>query len=462
MKQWQTILMVGMGGWAVAWAGEGGSYYRAPLSYSTVRDPDPPKYVRRAGEERWWGGRGVEWLDLGMDHRVRYEYRDDDLRRGRAGLDEPFLYRTRVYAGVHGLVDPFRLAVEVQDARRYGSEYPRDVRDVNEFEVIRLYGELWFGEALGRDALGNGRPLSLRWGIHNFEFLDRRLLGNNQWRNTANTFVGFHGSLGQEKNDWQLDLLAVQPLLRRKYEWDEPVDGQWLFGAIGHWRLWSEMATVEPYWLVLDQDGTGLVPQRQVQSPGMRVYGKLGGSGFDYDASATWQFGRSQEGAVRALGATGELGYRFGGAMQPRLSVFYGYASGDREPGDGEDNRFERFYGFGRPWSANDYILYENISAPKVRVELTPHRKLRADFGYSWYWLASAQDRFLTSLARDRSGQSGSFLGHEFDIRARWQLHPQAELTAGYAHFADGEYTRKAIRPGDTDFFYLELSLRAF
>jgi hypothetical protein len=97
-----------------------------------------------------------------------------------------------------------------------------------------------------------------------------------------------------------------------------------------------------------------------------------------------------------------------------------------------------------------------------VRVELTPHRKLRADFGYSWYWLASGKDRFLTSLARDRSGGSGSFLGHEFDIRARWQLHPQAELTAGYAHFADGEYTRKAIRPGDTDFFYLELSLRAF
>jgi hypothetical protein len=274
--------------------------------------------------------------------------------------------------------------------------------------------------------------------------------------------VGFHGSLGQEKNDWQLDLLAVQPLLRRKYEWDEPVEGQWLFGAIGHWRLWSDVATVEPYWLVLDQDGRGLVPERNVQSPGVRVYGKLGGSGFDYDASVTWQFGNSAEGKVRALGTTGELGYRFAGAMQPRLSVFYGYASGDREPGDGEDNRFERFYGFGRPWSANDYILYENISAPKVRVELTPHRKLRADFGYSWYWLASGKDRFLTSLARDRSGGSGTFLGHEFDIRARWQLHPQAELTAGYAHFADGEYTRKAIRPGDTDFFYLELSLRAF
>jgi hypothetical protein len=82
-------------------------------------------------------------------------------------------------------------------------------------------------------------PLSLRYGIHNFEFLDRRLIGNNQWRNTANTFQGFHGIIGQQSNDWQLDLLAVQPLNRSMYEWDRPVEQQWVYAAIGQWRGWG-------------------------------------------------------------------------------------------------------------------------------------------------------------------------------------------------------------------------------
>ncbi|HEY1083401.1 MAG TPA: alginate export family protein, partial [Prosthecobacter sp.] len=182
------------------------TYYRAPKSYSTTRDPDLPKYAKKASETGWDLLRSADWLDIGVDYRFRYEYRDDDLRRATVGRDEPWLHRTRAYLAVHDILDPFRFAVEMQDSRRYNSNYPRDNRDVNEFEIIRLYAELYFEDALGTDALGNSRPVSLRYGIHNFEFLDRRLIGNNQWRNTANTFQGFHGSLGQESNDWQLDL----------------------------------------------------------------------------------------------------------------------------------------------------------------------------------------------------------------------------------------------------------------
>lgn len=226
---------------------EDGTYYRAPKSYSTTRDPDLPKYARHADETGWSPLREAGWLDVGLDYRFRYEYRDDDLRRPQAGVDQPLLHRTRAYLAVHDVLDPFRFAVEMQDARRYNSQYPRDTRDVNEFELIRLYGELYLADFLGHDALGNARPLSLRYGIHNFEFLDRRLIGNNQWRNTANTFQGFQAALGQEKNDWQVDLLAVQPLLRDKFRPDQPVNKQWMYAVIGHWRRWSDVVTFEPF-----------------------------------------------------------------------------------------------------------------------------------------------------------------------------------------------------------------------
>ena len=324
------------------------SFYQAPRSYSTTRDPDLPKYARHAQDTGLDTLKNAAWLDLGLDYRFRYEYRDDDIRRDQAGADEPLLHRTRAYLGVHDALDPFRFAVEMQDSRRYNSNYPRDTRDVNEFEIIRLYGEFYFKSALGHDSLGNARPLSLRYGIHNFEFLDRRLIGNNQWRNTANTFQGFHGTLGQECNDWQINVLAVQPLNRSKYEWDRPVEQQWMYGVIGHWRRWSEVITLEPFYLALNQSAHGKVAERLVHSPGLRGYGVIPGTAFDFDFDLIYQIGRSGSKDMQAYGGNFEIGYSFDQPWKPRLSGFYGYASGDRNPKDAADNRFERFFGFGR------------------------------------------------------------------------------------------------------------------
>jgi hypothetical protein len=447
---------------AIATAAESPGYYRAPLSVSTTRDPDPPKYASRApvkGPANW---QGPAWLDLGLDHRIRFEYRHDDIRHPATGTDEPFLHRTRFYAGVHDVLDPFRFALEVADSRRWNSQWPDDSRDVNEWEFIRLYAELHDPDLLGHDPKGHARPAFLRWGIHNFEFLDRRLVANNQWRNTANTFLGFHSSLGAEINDWQLDLLAVQPIARRMHQPDKPIHRQWLFGAIGHWRRWSDVATLEPFYLALRQSATSSAQEHIVHSPGLRAYGIIGNSGFDWDADVVVQTGRTGDRSLSAFGTTAELGYRFPLPWQPRLSAFYGYASGDRNPNDSSDQRFERFYGFARPWSASEYAAFENISAPKVRLEITPHRKLRIDTGWNWYALASARDRYQPAAVRDPSGRSGRSVGQEFDFRARWQINPHLETILGYAHFSPGSFVSQTIRPDAADFIYLEVNVKAF
>jgi hypothetical protein len=438
------------------------SFFQPSLSYSTTRDPDVPRYAHPGDHPLWDWAQAPSWLDLGLDYRMRFEYRDDDIRRDVAGLDMPFLHRTRAYAGVRDVIDPLRFAVEMQDSRRNNGKFPRDNRDFNQNEIIRLQAELYFADWLEPDDYGNERPVSLRYGIQNFEFLDRRLIGNNQWRNTANTFLGFRAAVGQDANDWNIDVLAVQPLERKISSRDQPAEGQWLYGLIGHWRGW-EGVTLEPFYLALDQAVTAEAERRIVHSPGLRIYGWFGQSGFDYDASLIRQFGNSGHESIDAWAATCEIGFRFAHPWQPRLSVFYGYASGDKDPNDQTDHRFERFYGFGRPWSANDSIVFENISTPKLRLEFQPHNDLRVDLGYSWYDLASETDRFAgAGDARDMTGESGSAIGHEFDIRARWQLTDDWEAILGYAHFTAGSFTRRAIRPNDTDFAYLELNLRLF
>ena len=57
------------------------SYYRAPSSYSTTRDPDVPKYAKPAPKTGASFLRDAHWLDIGLDYRLRAEYRDGDIRR---------------------------------------------------------------------------------------------------------------------------------------------------------------------------------------------------------------------------------------------------------------------------------------------------------------------------------------------------------------------------------------------
>jgi hypothetical protein len=453
-------------------------YYKEPGSYGTKRLTTPPPYIRNLSKTGIASLKDVTWLDVGLNFRFRYEYRDNDIRRKIPVLDEPLLLKTRAYLGVKEILDPFRFAVEVQDSRRYNSQFETDVRDVNEFELISGYGELYFKKAFGEDELGNARPFSFKAGRFNFEFLDRRLIGSNEWRNTTNTFQGFQAMLGEDKNDWQLDLLALQPLERLKYEWDVPIDEQWFSAAIGHWRKWRDIITLEPYYMALRQDpaAKNSFVGKDIHATALRGYGWVGDTGLNYDFNVIYQFGTNNGQAHDAYAYTTEVGYTFDHAWKPRLSASYGYASGDENPNDNTDHRFERFFGFARPWSADDYIVFENVSAPKIRLEFEPTKDFRVDAGYNWFWLASATDRFNNlntvpdskGLNRDKTGQSGDFLGHSFDVRLRYKIDPRVDTTLGYSHFTTGEFVQNiqdkslGSHVDDSDFFYVELNLNAF
>lgn len=479
-------------------------YYKEARSYGTKRiKTQPPEYAVGLNKTGIDAFRDITWLEVGFEQRSRYEYRDDDIRRSNyrpdagpaakraysGGLDQPLLFKTHAYLGLKDILDPFRFGVEIQDSRRYNSHYEPDNRDVNEFEFISAYGELFFKDALGKDDLGNNRPLSIKAGRLNFEFLDRRLIGFNNWRNTTNTFQGFQVALGEDKNDWALDLLAVQPLDRLKYNTDKPIEQQWFYGVIGHWRKWSNWITLEPYYLGLRKEDTndpGGLDNRDIHATALRAYGFVPGTGFDWDLDAIYQFGRhanrnngkSEE--HEAFGMTAEVGYTFDHPWKPRLSAMYGYASGDKDPNDSQNNRFERFFGFARPWSSDDYLVFENVSVPKIRLEMKPHKKVSFDTAFSLYWLASDKDRFnnLFSVSnandfnRDRTGQSGDYLGNSIDVRLRYEPFAHVKTNFGYSHFTTGDFVRNRMVASnggiagtftdDTDFFYVEITLNAF
>ncbi len=433
------------------------NYYVDAPGYGTQPESEPPRYVRTLSKTGIEQFKNLDWLDAGFESRTRYEWRNNDFRRNVSTLDEPILARQRLFMGVHDILDPFRVAFELQDSRRFNSQFTDDNRDVNRFEFIQAYGELYF-----KDALGASRPVALRVGRMAYEVMDRRLIARNEWRNTTNTFQGARALIGQNKNDWQLDAMLLQPLNRDPDNWDNPTKRQWFYGGIGSWRRWSEIVTIQPFYLGLHQDRYGSTAERVIHSPGIRFYGIPGKSGFDYDVQAVYQFGRNGSEKQNAFASILEVGYRIEHEWKPRVSVNYGYASGDRKPNDDTNERFEKFFGFARPWSNGDYFQWENIHAPKLRLEAMPASKIRFDTGINGYWLASDTDRWNNANLRDTTGRSGSFIGSEIDARVRYRVVPQVDLNVGYTFFQPGKFTQNTSRDDSSNFFYTELTFRIF
>ena len=203
-------------------------YYQKTKGYRVEPEPDPPSYVRSLSKTQFEQFRDIDWLDVGLDFRSRYEYRENDYRPTGSGYkaqpDNIWLLRTRSYLGVHDILDPLRFAVEFQDSRSYNSLYAKTNSEVNEFELIQGYGELYF-----ENALGNNRPLSIRAGRQSLELLDRRLIGNNQFRNTTNNFEGYRVRFGKKQNNWDLDTFALQPVDRIMNEFDQPDEDTWIW-----------------------------------------------------------------------------------------------------------------------------------------------------------------------------------------------------------------------------------------
>lgn len=514
-------------------------YYVERRSYGTQKETEPPKYVKQANKtwlKDFDSFADVDWLDIGFEHRARYESRQNDFRRAQENIDEPILLRTRAYVGLKNILDPFRFAVEVQDSRRNHSDYngnynnnndrrlSSDPRDIDHADFLQAYLELYFKESIfGKDDLGNSRPFWVRGGRLAWEDLDRRLIARNEWRNTTNTFQGLRANIGEKKNDWQLEAFAVQPVQRFASELDKVDHAQKFYGLVGDWRGWSEYVTIQPYYFYLKQngskveyDGNGTAysdrsvynavrqaqaqVDREINTAGIRAFGVLPGTQWDYDVSYNKQWGEVQRFVTSsaqplsiangryitvdhdAYAYNAEVGYTFNKlSWKPRFSASYGVATGDHVSGgntgrDTSDNQgFDRLFGFARPWSNNDYVQMNNIRATKIRAEFDPKvpflDNVKVDTGFSWYRLDDSTDRWAAgNNLQDVTGNAGSDLGKEYDLRVRFPLNQYASLNLGYAHFWAGDFvkttarrvTGQSDRSDSSDFFYTELTLLGF
>jgi hypothetical protein len=443
----------------------------------TAAAADPPQPWRLATALS-----APEWLSLGGSYRVRYETLDNPYRAGASGSDEILVERLLVNARV--TLDQFFAAVELEDSRQQLADAgtPLGTDSVDTFEPLQAYIGMRFS-----DALSKGDRLDFELGRVTIDNGGRRLVARSSYRNTINAFSGLHGTW-KGSDGSEVQLMFVQPVQRKPSDFaslkgnDNELDTDSgdvrLWGIFTSWPRVFGNVTGEAYFYGFRSRDHAAIPaaDRNLYTPGGRLYVKPAAGAWDFETEGAYQWGTSRASTSatdrrdlqhKAGFFHGEVGYTLKANMSPRFEVSYDFASGDHNPTDNENNRFDTLFGARRfdfgPTGIYGAIARANISTPGLRLELKPSKAVSAMVGYRAVWLASDRDQYTTARLQDPTGNSGSFVGNQIEAQVQYSILPgNVALEVGGAYLTHGEFLEdapNAPRDGDSTYLYAAATL---
>lgn len=448
----------------------------APLTPALANDPGtpltPPPDPLAALEGPWRLGEAIgapEWLEIGGEFRPRYEYLSEDFRRGREGsvssLNSRFLMDA---TASHG---NWRLTGELQDGRASFVDIEDDSSAaetvyrtalVNQLELLQAfvgYGDEDFDVKAGRQTIILG---------------SRRHVHRNGYRNTINAFTGVRAKRMFEDGS-VLNAFYVVPIRRLPNEVSEIENDQVEFDteqwgtrfSTLHYKtpLLGSGYSTELYVYGLDEndrEGTA-TRDRQLITVGARIDHPAEPGEHVFEWESCYQFGTSKLSTAADAEELDHsaffhhltLGYRFDSWGTPRAELLFDYASGDEDPDDGKNQRYDGLYGVPAfEWGVTGiFAPFDRINAisPGARVEFQPTAKTRAELMFRSVWLESDTDVWSRAGLRDPTGQSGSYIGDLTQLRVRHDLIPksvQLDVGAAYLHGQEFMEAAAAAAPG--------------
>lgn len=448
-----------------------------------VAAPAPAPSVRRPFrlESR---ERVPEWLRFGFEHRLRFEHLRDDFRQAATGDSRGLSMRT--LARLELRFAPFAIGGEFMDARLYANaETPLSTTLVDSADLLQAYVAL-----RGQDVFASGDRFSLTAGRMTIDVGSRRLVARNDFRNTINAFTGADFSWTQS-SEHVLRAFAVMPVTRRPTDavadvaaladnavrFDRENPDTWLLGATYATPEFRHGLRFDAYALtLLEHDSADVATaNRRLATLGFRVRREPRSGQVDFHLELMGQFGVSRATIAatdvtdldhRAGSVSMAIGYKLDGWATPRLALLYDFASGDRDPTDARNGRFDALYGARRfdfgPTGLFGAFSRANIQSPGVRLEGSMPHDVGVAFTYRAAFLAQARDAWVPSRYRDTSGASGTFLGHQLDFRLRYAPYPgNLVFELGMASLVRGEFARTVPMAKTENPLYLYLQVTA-
>lgn len=418
------------------------------------------------------------WLSFSGSHRVRYEYLDNQYRAGRSGNDELLLMQTLFKTSLQ--FDSISVNLELLDARQSlaDSDSSLTIGNVNALDILQAY--------LQQTHSNSDYTHTMKLGRFTMDVGSRRLLARNKFRNTINSFTGFDWITSHNQNS-QIRVFYSLPVSRLPNQFDDLKDNQLkrdrenhdvrLMGIFIKNLLWADVQD-EWYFYDLDEHDHANVAtkDRDLRTFGSRLYIPSQPNHLDAEFEVALQWGHSRASKSEtdnhdldhfAYFAHMEIGYQSDGKGYPRIALEFDYASGDDNPNDGDNNRFDTLYGVRRgdfgPLGIFGPISRANIISPAIRLQFNPATAMTVIATYRGLWLANDKDAWVTAKLHDVNGKTDSYVGQQFEARLRWNMIPNNFLLeVGGAHFIKGSFARNAPNAStddDSTFVYTQATL---
>lgn len=374
-------------------------------------EPDPPVYISDTEP--------APWLRWGADLRLRAEWQDGIRRPGLVD-DTRQLARARLFLGIDPESLPMGVRMEWMDARQAGSDLPDAGSDTNHGDLLQGY--LHF-------AVGDGE---LRLGRMTVDWVDRRQVGRNRWRNTINTFEGARWKSSRA------DAFFLRPVELRTVSWDEGDPDQWLTG-VSVAADGPLAATWEPFLFVRRDQSEGT--DAWTSTFGLHAFRLRDGStGTDASAVVMAQWGNVAGLARAAAAVHAELGWAGEGDWVGRTSVAVSLATGQGESDGTTWTRFDRAFQPTHPYSMTDLLRLENLASIRVRWQARPFDRVRLMASAGAHGLASARDVWSATGVVDPEGDAGRSLFQDVEAQVRIRLTPVLALDGGVARVSAGGF----------------------
>jgi hypothetical protein len=420
-----------------------------------------------------------EWSGV---QRSRYETIDEQFGGGLSGADHVLALQTDLVFDL--ALDKVQLYGELMDSRGLLNDERSAVSTalVNTFEPIQAY------VAWKLPGLGDGGSSTVRVGRLTLDIGKRRLISRNRFRNTVSTFTGvdwqWQGAAGQNARAIYLIPMRIRPsgfdeLLDDDFELDRGQRETAVWGGYYQFPKGRNGDTVEIYGFSSDSKDPAedaSVYFDDLWSLGTRVFRTPARGQWYYEVEAVSQTGTSGAtvGGVprrdldhRAHLLHVELGYQFDVAWAPNLLFLFDDASGDEDPLDGRNERFNTLFG-DRRFELTTTGIYgpfnrSNLRGPGLRLTVAPTSRLQAMLHYRSFRLAAERDTWVGVGARDPSAAAGDSLGRQLEGSVTWNaIADRLTLEVGVERLWFGRFAEQTgvARNGDPTYWYVAATTR--
>ena len=404
------------------------------------------------------------WFDVHGNLQVRYSSLDRKLLNGQSGENHGFF--SRLLLGMTARDTFIDLTAELMDARINGESRNATptTGQANTIELLQGYVAARF-----TDAFAPGDYLRVQLGRQTMNIGNARLVARNVFRNTVNAFTGLNAQW-ESAGGATVRAFYVLPINRLPGNGDRNglLDGDVRFDEertqVRFWGLVSDFpigplgARLESHVYGLDEgDASDLATRdRDLTTVGGRWYKQPAARELHWELDSNYQFGDSRTSTAQTTDFDHEasqhhvtFGYSWTGALGLRVEGIFDYITGDNDPTDDNNQRFDTLFGVPRqdfgPSGLFRPVSRANLISPGIRFHMSPGERWQLMAMFRANYLESDRDAWTTTGIQDPTGSSGDHIGDLSELRVRYDLIPQtSQLEFGVAYHSAGSFAKNA------------------